>query len=93
MEIHYCHAKITNSSHFFSGSFVKFFVGLVPKVLPDHIRPPVQEPERHAIVNAARSGLPWKRAESNGHVIGFVISCLLLMLQVAHYQQLGGEGS
>jgi hypothetical protein len=30
--------------------------------------------KRHAISDAARFALPWKGAERNGYVIGFVIS-------------------
>jgi hypothetical protein len=44
MEIRYRHAKIANSSIFFGG-IVKFFVALVPRVRPEHIRPG-QEPEQ-----------------------------------------------
>jgi hypothetical protein len=32
----------------------------------------------------------WKRAENNRRVIGFVISFTTLMLQLAHYQRVGG---
>jgi len=55
--------------------------------------PRFKDQNSHAFADAARFALPWKRAESNGPVIGFVISFSALMRQATHYQQLGGEGS
>jgi hypothetical protein len=49
--------------------------------------------EKALQLNAARCALPSKRVESSGYVIGFVISFRGLTCKVAHYQQLGGEGS
>jgi hypothetical protein len=69
------------------------FVALVPQVRPDHILAPVQNRKRHAIADSARFALPWKPAEINGHVIGFVISFPAIIPQVLHYQEFGGEGS
>jgi hypothetical protein len=47
---------------------------------------PVKDRNRHAITDATRFALAWKQAESNGRVIGFVISLPALMPQVAHYK-------
>jgi hypothetical protein len=45
-----------------------------------HLAPRVQNRKRHAIADAARFAPPWKWAESNGHVIGLVISFAVTML-------------
>ena len=54
---------------------------------------PLKNRNRQAIAHAVRVAPRWKQAESDGHVISFVITRLALLSQVAHYVGLGGEGS
>jgi hypothetical protein len=71
--------KIASSSHPSPEASPNLFIALGPQVRLDHIWPGSRAGGRHAIANAARFALPWKRVESNGHVIGFVISFLAPM--------------
>jgi hypothetical protein len=91
-EIRYRHAKIADSSHASPDASAVFCCHCATASTGSHLAL-FKNRNRRANADATRLVLPWKQAESNGRVIGFVISSAALTPQVAHNQQLGGEGS